>query len=131
MTNCQFQKHFTIDEARSLLPFLRKQLKEMARIHSELAQTGFDVYRGKYRPGFHPDTLEPYPRLYHRFLHLAREILDMGIQIKSFESGLVDFPALRPNGEEVFLCWKTDEEDIRFWHGLKAGFKGRRPLDSF
>jgi hypothetical protein len=30
--------------------------------------------------------------------------------------------------EEVFLCWRTDEEDIGYWHGLEDGFAGRQPI---
>jgi hypothetical protein len=39
----------------------------------------------------------------------------------------VDFPARR-KGEQVFLCWRLGEEEIRYWHGLQEGFAGRKPL---
>lgn len=124
-------RYFTLAEARNLLPELRKSLTEIRRIYIELNGIGFDVYHGKYRPGYHPDTLEAYPKLYHRFLHLVRQILDSGVQIKSIEQGLVDFPAVRANGERVLLCWQPGEPDILFWHGMHDGFKGRQPIESF
>jgi hypothetical protein len=40
---------------------------------------------------------------------------------------LVDFPHLR-RGEEVNLCWKYGEREIRHWHGLDEGYSGRKPL---
>ena len=55
------------------------------------------------------------------------EIEDFGILIKSLDEGLLDFPSKRFN-EEVWLCWKIDEEKIRFWHGKNEGFIGRKPL---
>lgn len=131
MSKQHFKKYFTIDEARSYLPELKRTLPEMKRIFNELKNIGFDVYSGKYKPGFNPDTIDPYPYQYRRFLNLTRHILDTGIQIKSIEEGLVDFPALRSNGEEVFLCWRLGENDIYFWHGLSAGFAGRQDIGTF
>ena len=55
----------------------------------------------------------------------------MGIEIKGLEIGLIDFPALRENGDEVLLCWKLDEEDIEFWHPIDEGYKGRKHIDDF
>ena len=124
-------RHFTLAQARAFLPQLRKKLTEIRRIYIELNAIGFDVYHGTYRPGYHPDTLEAYPKSYHRFVHLARQILDEGIRIRSIEQGLADFPAVRANGEEVFLCWQIDETDILFWHGKDEGFKARRPIALF
>lgn len=131
MFNYHFKKHFTIDEARSFLPELKKNLAEILRIFKELEALGFDIHKGLYKPGFNPDTLEPYPFQYRRFLNLIKNILDSGIQIKSIEEGLIDFPALRANGEEVFLCWRLDEDDILYWHGLNDGFIGRQPIGTF
>ena len=45
----------------------------------------------------------------------------------NFSVGLVDFPALI-DGEEVFLCWRTDEPVILHYHGIEDGYAGRRPL---
>ena len=52
---------------------------------------------------------------------------DAGVQVKSLEEGLLDFPSER-NGEQVLLCWKLGEGDIRYWHGADEGFAGRKPL---
>jgi hypothetical protein len=51
----------------------------------------------------------------------------MGVQIKDFERGLVDFPHIR-DGREVFLCWELHEGDIEFWHDIDAGYTGRERL---
>jgi hypothetical protein len=49
------------------------------------------------------------------------------VVLRDVDRGLIDFPALR-DGEEIYLCWLLDEEEIRFWHEPDAGFAGRRPL---
>jgi hypothetical protein len=55
------------------------------------------------------------------------ELEGLGIWIKSFDQGLLDFPSIRFN-EEVWLCWKVGEDKIKFWHGKNEGFMGRKPL---
>ncbi len=55
------------------------------------------------------------------------DIEEMGIMIKSVEEGLLDFPSRRFN-EEVWLCWKAGEGEVKFWHGKNEGFTGRKPL---
>ncbi len=61
-------------------------------------------------------------------LYKSIETLEsMGIVIKSVEEGLVDFPCKRFD-EEVWLCWKFGENEIKFWHAKEEGFLGRKPL---
>lgn len=57
------------------------------------------------------------------------EILEnTGVMVKSIEQGLLDFPSKRFN-EEVWLCWKYGETEIRFWHDKDSGFMGRKPIE--
>lgn len=127
----QYKKHFTLSEARHYLPVLRDLLVEIRKNILNLKAIGFDIYQGKYLPGFHPDTFDEYPDEYRSLLKSVQKIIQEGIEIKGLEYGLVDFPAIRENGQEVFLCWKVDEEDIEFWHPLEGGFKAREHIDDF
>jgi len=52
-----------------------------------------------------------------------------GAVIKDVEQGLLDFPSKRFD-EEVWLCWKVGENEIKFWHAKNEGFMGRKPLES-
>ena len=59
----------------------------------------------------------------------AVEILEnTGVVVKSIEQGLLDFPSKRFN-EEVWLCWKHGETEIKFWHEKDSGFMGRKPVE--
>lgn len=49
------------------------------------------------------------------------------IQIKDLDRGLIDFPAM-VDGEEVFLCWETEEDAIEYYHDLESGYAGRQKL---
>jgi hypothetical protein len=53
---------------------------------------------------------------------------EAGVQVKSLEEGLLDFPSER-EGQAVFLCWQVGEPEVAFWHGVDEGFAGRKPLD--
>ena len=52
-----------------------------------------------------------------------------GVSVKSIDQGLLDFPSLMFN-EEIWLCWKQGETEIKFWHGKDEGFNGRKPIES-
>ena len=126
-----YEKHFDLKEARNLIPMLKKKLIVMRNLALILKSNRFDIYKGKYSMGFHPETYNEFPGAFIKLQDLVDEIHFKGIEIKGIESGLVDFPAIRENGEEVYLCWKMDEKDIEFWHGINDGFLGRHHIDEF
>ena len=47
--------------------------------------------------------------------------------MKGLDQGLLDFPSKRFD-EEVWLCWKEGETEIKFWHEKDSGFNGRKPV---
>ena len=52
----------------------------------------------------------------------------LGIEVKDYAQGLIDFPSER-EGQPIYLCWRLGEPAVLFWHEVDAGFAGRRPLD--
>lgn len=124
----QFKRHYTVAQARALLPQVRQSLTELNRLRRQIAR---DEERLAQRLAFGDDLGGPMVNDHLRHLaHLqrvlawfsAREIL-----IKDPDRGLIDFPALR-GGREIFLCWEQDEDDIEYWHELDTGFAGREKL---
>lgn len=59
----------------------------------------------------------------------AKHLEQLGVQLKDYERGLIDFPHRR-DGRVVLLCWQLGEDDsrIEWWHELEAGFAGRQKL---
>ena len=124
----QFKKHYTLDEARALLPRIREWLAELNRLRErverqdhrqgQLLAAGQDL-GGK---GINDwlRNLAGMKKLLERFHH-------RDIQIKDLARGLIDFPAFL-GGREVFLCWELDEDDIEYWHDLDTGYAGREKL---
>jgi hypothetical protein len=126
-----YKIHFTLEEASYLIPELKQKLSAIRSLSLKLKAVGFDIYMGQYKPGFHPDTLNEFPQDFINMKQHVKEIYTLGIEIKGIEQGLVDFPAIRENGEEVYLCWKMDEDTIEFWHRIPDGLHGRRHIDDF
>lgn len=56
------------------------------------------------------------------------KIEEIGVLVKDLDVGLVDFPTLY-RGEEVYMCWRMDEDNIEHWHGVHEGFAGRKAID--
>lgn len=50
-----------------------------------------------------------------------------GVILRDLRSGLIDFPA-RQGNVDYYLCWRLGERDIDFWHLADDGFQGRKPL---
>lgn len=126
----QFNNHYTREEARALLPKLRKWLEEIQNLQRELIryenQLDSLLSQGDDAGG---NSVNANVRAVARLHLLTKEFNQREIFIKDADRGLVDFPAII-GGREVFLCWELDEEDIEFWHDIDSGFSGRERLSS-
>jgi len=124
-------KLFTIEEANALLPSVREILQGIQRSRRHLA-----TYRrgaklaaeGAERGGGGMEGGAQYAIVLTDFTTQMSELEALGVQLKDFERGLVDFPSLR-DGRVVLLCWQLGEGDeLEWWHDMEAGFGGRTPL---
>lgn len=62
-----------------------------------------------------------------KFYQAIEDLENTGVVVKSIDEGLLDFPSKRFD-EEVWLCWKYGEKEIKFWHEKDSGFQGRKPI---
>jgi hypothetical protein len=124
-------KIFTVEEANALLPAVSRMLLKIQRCHrklysySEVVKLASDA--AEQGGGGLPDGVR-YAALLIKLTTLISELEALGVQIKDFDRGLVDFPSLR-DGRVVLLCWQIGEGDqVEWWHDVDAGFAGRTPL---
>ena len=113
-----FPRLFTVTEAQRTLPLVRAIVQDVL----DLGAQARAVLSGQAdEPAI--DELQDQLRE-----HLA-ELAAIGCYYKdwNFQIGLVDFPALI-DGEVVFLCWRSDEPELRYYHRIEDGYAGRRPL---
>jgi len=125
----RFEKHYTRDEARALLPRLRQWLGELNRLRADLERIekrlGGLAEQGHDTGG---ETVNNWIRALAGTQAVLAEFQRRQIVIKDPDRGLLDFPAII-GGKEVFLCWESDEDDIEFWHDLDTGYGGREKLE--
>jgi hypothetical protein len=124
----RFEKHYTRDEARALLPRVREWLQRLNHLRHE--QERFDKRLTSLMSPGHDvggDLVNNWIRTLAEMQQILGDFQQRQIQIKDLERGLLDFPSLI-GGKEVFLCWEQDEDDIEHWHDLDAGFAGRERL---
>ena len=124
-------KLFTIDEANSLLPSVRPIVKSIQRSHRRLISFGTTAKHaaaGAENGGGWRVRGPQYARLLIERSAGAGQLESLGVQLKDYSQGLIDFPSMR-DGRVVLLCWKADEGDqLEWWHDVEAGFGGRQPL---
>jgi len=124
--------HFTLKEANAILPSVIEKFKHIVNIKSEVGRIQSEMETDpKYMTNF-KDYVYKKQELnlaITDFYKSIEELESMGVMIKSVEQGLLDFPSLRFN-EEIWLCWKEGETEIKFWHGKDEGFNGRKPVES-
>jgi hypothetical protein len=135
------KKYFTAAEANATLPLVRAIVKDIVELANALQDRQERLVglggpeRGKLGKA-HQEEVEmlqaEMERDENRLREFEQELRGLGVELKSYDSGLIDFPALL-DGREVYLCWRLGEADVAHWHELEAGFAGRQklPKDAF
>lgn len=127
---------FTLEEANAALTELRPIVERMVQHRRDLTAaqtrqvelvTRIAGNGGDMVPSDLHDLAETIQREADAISDCAEQINQAGAQVKSLEEGLLDFPAKRGE-EDVLLCWKLGEDEIRFWHGTDEGFSARKRL---
>lgn len=119
------KKYFTQEEATKMLPLVKVIVADISTLAHSMRERHEKL-----------EDLEGYGREeiedslandQHRLQELVDELQELGVELKDFFTGLVDFPCWS-HDREVCLCWKLDEPAIGYWHEVWAGFAGRRKL---
>ena len=125
---------FTVAEANALLPEIVPLLMEMRarKVELDAALATLETLTPAMRLNGHAaEARAVEARIHELSMELAAgvdHLRDQGIEIKSIDHGLIDFPSVR-GGRVVFLCWRLGEGPaIRYWHEIDAGFAGRQAL---
>jgi hypothetical protein len=130
------ERFFTPDDANAALDELRPLAEQMvahkrvlmeaqkrqAALVTRIAGNGGDLSPGEVR-----EAAEDMVRAADGIAECVQKINAAGVEVKSLDEGLLDFPA-RHGEEVVLLCWKVGEPEVAFWHGVDEGFAGRRSL---
>jgi len=115
-------KYFTPAEATKTLPLVRMIVRDILAVSNKIKLKAE-------QQGVKVDEDADVKIMIEELKVYFQEIEDLGCYYKDwdFSIGLVDFPSVI-NGEEVYLCWRSDEEKITWYHPISEGFTGRKHL---
>jgi hypothetical protein len=124
-------KIFTVQEANAILPEVRNITGKIQRAHRQLSQYRDEARKASQaaeQGGGGMAQGVAYAAILTVLTTQLSALKALGVELKDFERGLVDFPSLR-DGRVVLLCWQLGEGDeLEWWHDVDAGFAGRTPL---
>ena len=131
------KKYYTVEEANAMLPLLRSILRDITALAGDLRERHERLARlqpaeDAARPAdAYQEELQQVRDKFERDAERMREYEDelrkLGVELKDYQTGLVDFPC-RMGGREVYLCWRLGEPEVAHWHEVDAGFAGRQKL---
>ena len=122
--------YFTIATANEKLPLVVDKFKNIIKLKNEIVKIEHEL-NSALTP---TSTFEQYVTIKQKlnsavtkFYKAIEDLENTGVVIKGIDDGLLDFPSKRFD-DEVWLCWKEGEKEIKFWHEKDVGFSGRKPI---
>ena len=122
--------YFTIASANEKLPIIIEKFRTVTDLKNEIIKTEQQL-NSSLSP---TSTFEQYTTIKQKlnsvvtkFYQAIEDLENTGVVIKGIDEGLLDFPSKRFD-DEVWLCWKKGETEIKFWHEKDVGFSGRKPI---
>lgn len=122
--------YFTIATANEKLPMIIEKFKNVTDLKNEIIKTEQQL-NSSLTP---TSNFEQYVIIKQKlnsvvtkFYQAIEDLENTGVVIKGIDEGLLDFPSKRFD-DEVWLCWKKGETEIKFWHEKDVGFSGRKPI---
>jgi hypothetical protein len=124
-------KLFTLKEADDLIPIVRPKLEKIKIQYRQVASLRESVKAAAMSAELGGGGIENgsvYVKSLYEIGKITTELFELGIRLKDYSRGLIDFPSLRDE-RVILLCWQLGEKDrIEWWHEEKDGFSGRKPL---
>jgi len=120
------KKYFDIDEANRAIGYVSRIVRDLMACYRHVV----DIRR-RIEHVHADETQEHLEAQYETAMEQLGDLVDelhqIGVELKDFEKGLVDFPAVHED-REIYLCWQHGETVIQAWHEIDAGFAGRQDV---
>ena len=122
--------YFTVKSANEILPIVIKKYEYAKKQKDLIIKTEQELTQSMSAE----NSLIDYATLKQKlnsvvtkFYQSLEDLENTGVVVKQLDQGLLDFPAKRFD-QEIWLCWKEGETEIKFWHEKDSGFMGRKPI---
>mgnify|MGYP001208653545 FL=1 len=122
--------YFSITDANKILPIVIKKFNYSKMLKNEIIKIEQQIssdFTSKTSMEDYTILKQKLNRKVTEFYQSIEDLESLGVVLKGLEQGLLDFPAKRFD-EEIWLCWKEGETEIKFWHEKNSGFMGRKPI---
>jgi hypothetical protein len=120
------KKYFTLSEANKSLPYVSRVIEDLTGCYARVVDYRRRMESSGSGGGENREQLEnDYETAMDQLSSLVDELQQVGVELKDFEKGLLDFPAIH-EGREIYLCWHRGEKSVHTWHEIDAGFAGRQ-----
>ena len=122
--------YFSITDANKILPIVIKKFNYSKMLKNEIIKIEQQIssdFTSKTSMEDYIILKQKLNRKVTEFYQSIEDLESLGVVLKGLEQGLLDFPAKRFD-EEIWLCWKEGETEIKFWHEKNSGFMGRKPI---
>jgi hypothetical protein len=116
------RRRFTLDQANKALPLVTRIVRDIVNTHERATQLQAKLEESTGREAALQSQLDA---ALEQLQDYVDELGSIGVELKDYESGLIDFPG-RHQGRDVYLCWKLGEEKVTHWHELHSGYAGRQ-----
>ena len=124
------KSYFSVNDANEILPTVIKKFNHAKKMKDEVMKIEHQLTSSITQT----TSLEEYATIKRelnstvtKFYQSIEDLEGTGVFLKGLGEGLLDFPAKRFD-EEIWLCWKEGETEIKFWHEKDTGFMGRKPI---
>ena len=122
-------KYFTVEEANAVVPQLLHDVPRLQELMGNLINKYPDVKKAREKAQLNGGSVEgaDYLNCVLQISFLTERLESNGCILKGVRNGLVDFLSLR-DGKDIYLCWKSPEKRIEYWHDIQSGFAGRQRI---
>lgn len=108
------RKYFSVEEANRALPYVSRIAVDIAEVYGQVIELRNELENlddGELRDL----TEREYETTMDRLGGLVDELHVTGVELRDFELGRVDFPAVHDD-QEIMLAWQTGELSVTRWH---------------
>ncbi len=118
---------FSPEQANRALPYVRRVVEDVQQTYAQITELRRLLEDGAESTSQMRRAEDQYEQQLDRLGELMDELQLVGVELKDFQRGQVDFPCEIAGGR-VLLCWMHGEPSVTHWHHTDEGFASRRSL---
>jgi len=120
------RRYFSAAEANRALVLVRRIVTDIVMGYARLMDVQ-ELAEASHGRSWRDTAQVELTAIAQRLQQYAGELDDVGVELKDWSMGIVDFPTFI-DGHEAYLCWRLGEDRVEYWHRLDEESDQRAPL---